>query len=145
MYTLLAQNGLWFIPPAVWYFGRQKFSKRIWMLTGLALGLFIGPASEGLYSLYWFGGLFPRPFSILGLILCFPLGMIGLIVMLFHGGLPYDLSIKIGLVQPATVVEGISRTYITIVSGVVWGGIYGSIGAAFDFAFEKQRRRLTSA
>ena len=141
MYGLLALNLFWLFPLAAWYLTRRKLPRRQWAAAGIMLGLIIGPASEGLYSIYFWGGIIPMPLAFI----CLPIGLLGLALTLFHGELPYSLAIKIGLIESHKIVEGLGHFYVTLVSGLVWGSAYGLVGWAIDFALRKRFRETKNS
>jgi hypothetical protein len=66
----------------------------LWRNTGVAFGLVAAPASLGLYGLYFIG-----PIAAL-------LGMLGLVLTLFHGSPGYNLAVALGLMPSHTVTSG---------------------------------------
>ena len=131
MYWLLALNVRWLDPLAALLFARRLLPRWKWALTGNALGAVVEPAALGMYSLYFWGGMTPMAFAF-GL--CLPVGLVGLALSLFHGEPAYSLSIKIGLIEPGKIVEGVGNVYVALVAGGIWGLIYGLVGCAIDFA-----------
>ena len=90
----------------------------------------------GTYGLYWVAGLI----GLMGLPLA-AVGILGLVLALFHGAPGYYLAVMLGLVPPREVVHGIENVYIESLNSVIWAIIYGVIGYTLDSVI---RRRRTS-
>jgi hypothetical protein len=111
---------LWGFPVAAFLWARRRALRKLWQITGLALGAVISPAATGLYGLYFLGPLT----ALVGLI-ALPLAMI-------HGEPGYDLAIRLGLIQPGTTVDGAQGLYVEVLNGLIWAAVYGSLGWLVD-------------
>jgi hypothetical protein len=99
-----------------------------YLITGVSLGLIVSPAASGLYGLYFLGPLVA------------PIGMIGLVLSLFHGVAGYKLAVWLGLVEPAVVVEGFRHVYVELLNAVVWSTAYGTVGWITDCVRSRRAR-----
>ncbi len=124
---MLWLNALWALPILTFLVCRHHVSRRVFGLTGASVGLVVAPASLGLYGLYFVG-----PLAAL-------LGLLGLVLVLFHGRPGYELAIRIGVVPPATVVRGVEHVYIAILNAGVWSIVYGVIGHSIDRIRQRKR------
>jgi hypothetical protein len=118
---------LWLVPVAAFVAARRAAPAWLWRVTGFAFGGIIVPASTGLYVLYYVG-----PVAAL-------LGLIGLPLVLVHGGVGYDLALRFGLVRPNTPVEGVQVLYVDLLCGAVWSFVYAAVGWLIDW-YRQQRR-----
>jgi hypothetical protein len=128
MGALVALNCLWVVPIAAYRLARRKLPARVYSITGVFLGLVVAPASMGLYSLYFLSSFTA------------PLGMVGLLVTLFHQPPGYHVAIWMGLIRPATVVEGRQDLYIDVLNGAVWALTYGALGALIDYLCNRKTK-----
>ncbi len=117
---ILLPSFLIIIPIFVYKYAKNNFPKRKYLITGMAMGLIISPTSFSMYGFYYipYIGLIP--------------GMLGLMLQLFHGEPGYKLAIYLGLLKPATVVEGTGHILLFIMDGIIWAPIYGLIGFILD-------------
>ena len=92
---LLWLIALWLVPIGVSLWARRRAPMRLWLLTGLAFGAVVAPASMGLYGLYFVG---PIP-ALIGM-------LIGLPLTLLHSGPGYQLAMWCGLIPPREDPEG---------------------------------------
>ena len=108
------------------------------------MGLIISPFSFGLYGIYYLGPFLAIPamgkLNIFNPLIYVPmiLGIMGLVLHLFHSAPGYDISIFLGLIEPRTIVESGGRVMIEIINGIVWAIIYGGAGFAFDLYRKKK-------
>ena len=107
------------LPVTVRYWTKRRKPAISWTLTGVAFGAVISPVSFGLYATYFLG-----PFFIVT-------GMIGLLSTLFHGAPGYYLCVWSGLVKTG-VVSGSGNLVVEAVNGLLWGSVYGGVGAVVD-------------
>ncbi len=107
------------LPIAVRYWTKRRKPAISWTLTGVTFGCVISPASLGLYATYFFG-----PYFIVT-------GMVGLLSTLFHGAPGYYLCVWSGLVNTG-VVSGSGNLAVETVNGLLWGTVYGGVGAIVD-------------
>ena len=121
MYFMLSLNLLWLLPIFTFRWARRHAPAKLWRFTGFVFGAVVNPAAMGLYGLYFLG-----PITAL-------LGILGLVLTMFHGDPGYNLAIQFGLVKPRTVVVGIQHFYIALLDGVVWSIIYGVSGWIVDW------------
>ena len=121
-YATVILNCLWLIPFAA--FGLSKAAKLRWRfrITGLLFGVIVEPASLGLYSLSFLSPWFA------------PLGLLGLLSEYLHGTPPYEFAVSAGLVPAARVVAGDVRAVLVVVSALLWGPLYMSLGWLLDGA-----------
>ena len=112
-------------PIFAYKYAKKNYPKRRHLITGIMLGLIIYPFSFSLYGFYYipYIGLIP--------------GIIGLMLLLFHSGPGYQLAIYLGLLKPATVVEGAGQILLLIVDGIIWGAIYGLVGFIIDTILQR--------
>jgi len=128
----LLSLGLWSVPVVVHWWARRRRPPKCWRLTGLALGLVVAPASLGLYALYYLS-----PWTA-------PLGIVGLLLVGFHGWPGNDLAIKVGLVEARTVVQGVEHLYIALLNAPIWSILYGVVGWAIDAARSRRSARVAA-
>lgn len=121
MSLVLPLLALWLVPVVVFIWARRRAPKKLFRLTGVALGLVVAPASFGLYGLYFVG---PLP-GLVGLLVGFPL-------MSFHSGPGFELATMMGLREPRTVVHGVQHVYIALLDAAVWSLVYGAAGWVID-------------
>ena len=117
---VLTLNALWALPVVVFYWSRRKPQKHLWRDTGASFGLVVAPASMGLYGLFYI-----HPLTAV-------FGILGLVLVQFHGEPGYRLAISLGLVESATVVRGVQHVYIAVLNGMVWAPAYGILGYVVD-------------
>lgn len=106
-----------------------KFHRPDYKITilGISFGAIVAPFSMGLYAtffLHW-----------LGLVT----GMLGLVMVMFHGALGYEVSIQLGLIPSGIVTTTSSNIIIAAINGFSWGAIYGVIGYFID-KYRKHRQ-----
>ena len=112
---------LWLLPILAFLWARVRFPARVGLITGVCLGAIISPASVGLYSLFYTNAFLAL------------LGMVGLMLSLFHGEPGYELAIRLGVVPPATVIQGSDALWVALLNGIVWSGVYGTAGSLLDW------------
>ena len=93
-------------------------------ILDISFGAIVAPFSMGLYATYFLHWL--------GLVT----GMLGLVMVMFHGSLGYQASIQLGLIPSGIVTTTSSNIIIAVINGFSWGAIYGLIG----YFFHKYRR-----
>lgn len=113
--------GLWALPILAFVLAKARFPTRVGLLTGVSLGAIVSPASLGLYAL-----IHANAFLAL-------LGLVGLMLSLFHGAPGYHLALRLGVVPAATVVEGGHALWVELLNGVVWSSAYGTAGSVLDW------------
>jgi hypothetical protein len=126
--ALVALNCLWVVPIAAYQLARRKLPARVHSITGVFLGLVVAPASMGLYSLYFLSSFTA------------PLGIVGLVLTMFHQPPGYHVAMWMGLIRPFTVVEGRQDLYIEVLNGAVWAPAYGALGALIDYLHTRKTR-----
>ena len=124
---LVAGFALWIIPVLAYRHTRRSIPLHVYCITGIALRSVASAASMGTYGLYWVAGLI----GLMGLPLA-AVGILGLVLALFHGAPGYYLAVMLGLVPPREVVHGIENVYIESLNSVIWAIIYGVIGYTLD-------------
>jgi hypothetical protein len=128
---------LWIVPVLTYRWARRVSPSHTFFTTGIALGAVASAASMGTYGLYWLAGN-------IGLMALPPafIGILGLILVMFHGGPGFYLAIAVGLVSPGVVVDhGITLFYVECLNAVIWATVYGLIGGALDFLIRRRRIR----
>jgi hypothetical protein len=133
---LIAGFALWIVPVLAYRYARRHSLSHIYFRTGIALGAVASPAALGTYSLYFLAGTI----GVMALPLA-AVGIVGLVLAMFHGVPGYDLAIMLGLVRPAEVVHGIQSVYIECLNSVIWAGAYGAVGYTLDSVIGWQRTR----
>jgi predicted enzyme related to lactoylglutathione lyase len=71
-------------------------------------------------------------------------GMLGLVMVMFHGSLGYEVSIQLGLIPPGIVTTTSSNIIIAVINAFAWGTIYGVIGYFID-KYRKHRQNPNKA
>src|SRR5579862_3335707 len=135
MWWLIAPFALWIVPVLAYRYARRNNPSHAYVLTGIALGAVVSMASMGTYALYFLAGIV--------CLIALPLaavGIVGLVLTLFHSAPGYYLAITLGLVQPSEGVHGIGHVYIESLNSVIWVIVYGAIGYARDSAIRRRRR-----
>jgi hypothetical protein len=94
----------------------------------MSLGAIISPASMGLYSLYYVGGL-------IGFI-----GLFGFASTFLHSWPGYYIALAINLIPEHTVVEGVQRFYVEGCNALVWSIVYGLLGMFMDYLGTKSEQ-----
>ena len=133
---LIAGFALWIVPVFTYRYARRIGSSHVCCVTGIALGAVASVASLGTYGLYWLAGFI----GLIGLPLA-AVGIVGLILTLFHGAPGYYLAVMLELVPPREVLHGIKNVYIEVLNSVIWAVAYGTIGYALDFVIRRRRTR----
>jgi hypothetical protein len=121
---------LWLIPACTLVLALQLRPSRLWLITGIAFGAVVSPASMGLYELYFVG---PLP-ALIGM-------FVGLPLMMLHSGPGYTIALWLGLIPPRTVVDGSQHFTLWVLDGLVWASVYGLIGWAVDSLRARRRAR----
>jgi len=124
---LIAGLALWIVPVFTYHYARRVGSLSVCCVTGIALGAVASLASLGTYALYWVAG----PFGLIGLPIV-AVGIVGLILTMFHSVPGYYLAIMLGLVRSRQVVHGIEYLYIESLNSVIWAIVYGAVGYTLD-------------
>jgi ABC-type molybdate transport system permease subunit len=119
---------LWVIPLAVAVVSRRYARTFFWRSTGVALGLVVSPASQGLYALYFVG-----PVAAIA-------GMLGLILTLLHSWPGYDLSVAMGLIPSHSVVVQTKFMPVEGLNALIWAAVYGGLGWIIDVRSSRRRR-----
>ena len=119
-------NLLWLVPIATWFITKNHTIPKRSMIRGISFGLVVSPASLGLYTLYYVG-----PIAAI-------LGMLGLVLSLFHGSVGYQIAIALNLIPSHTVVKGSAHIPIEIINALFWAVIYGLIG--FSYGYYKNKK-----
>lgn len=96
-------------------------------ILGISFGAIVAPFSMGLYATYFLHWL--------GLVT----GMLGLILVMFHSAVGYEISLHLGLIPKGVVTTTSSNIIIAVVNGFSWGAIYGAIGYLIDI-YRKNKR-----
>jgi len=89
-------------------------------LLGVGFGAIAAPFSMGLYATYFipYVGLIP--------------GIIGLLLVSFHGAVGFEIATQLGLRASNSVVNTTEGIQIDIINGFFWALVYGGIGYAVD-------------
>jgi len=101
-------------------------------ILGISFGAIVAPFSMGLYATFFIHWL--------GLVT----GILGLVMVMFHGALGYELAILFGLVPSHTVTTVSHNTIIAVINGFAWATIYGVIGYLID-KYHKNRQNPNKA
>ena len=117
---LVALLSLGVVPVAANRWARLRWSRRRFTVIGISAGAVASPFSMGLY------GTFSIP------LLGFGSGMIGLALTMLHGSPGFYLAIALGFVPRGEVVHGIQHVYIDAINALIWGTVYGIVGALVD-------------
>jgi len=89
-------------------------------ILGISFGAIVAPFSMGLYATFFI------PY------IGFPTGMLGLIMVMFHGSPGYQIAIQLEAIPSGVVATGSSTVIIAIINCFVWGAIYGALGFFID-------------
>ena len=131
---LLLLNFLIILPVTVWYTSRRSFPLHLWAATGVSFGAVISPLSMGLYATFFAG-----PWGLVT-------GLLGLVSVMLHGAVGYNVAIYLGLIQSHTVVSGLQQHfYIEAVNAIAWGAVYGLMGWGVDSWSLHHRRSKQNA
>ena len=131
---LLLLNLLIVLPVAAWYISRRSFPLHTWATTGVGFGAIISPLSMGLYTTFFAG-----PWGLVT-------GLLGLVSVMLHGAVGYNVAIYFGLIQSHTVVSGLQQHfYIEAINAIVWGAVYGLLGWGIDLFLLRRRRSKQNA
>jgi len=109
------------VPIIAYRIARKRYPNSAFVITGIAFGSVIAPLSLGLYATFFipYVGLVP--------------GMLGLMLVMFHGAPGYSLALTFGLIPPGQVVEGVGHIYLAVLGGIVWATAYGCLGWMVDW------------
>lgn len=123
------------VPPATaWYISRRSFPLHTWVTTGISFGAVISPLSMGLYATF-----FTSPWGLVT-------GLLGLVSVMFHGAVGYNVAIYLGLIQSHTVVSGLQQhLYIEAINAIAWGTVYGVLGWCVDSWLSRRRHLKPNA
>jgi succinate dehydrogenase hydrophobic anchor subunit len=131
---LLLLNILIVLPVAAWYITRRSFPLHTWATTGTSFGAVISPLSMGLYATF-----FASPWGLVT-------GLLGLVSVMIHGAVGYNVAIYLGLIQSHTVVSGLQQhIYIEFINAIAWGAVYGLMGWGIDSRLSRRRHSKTNA
>ena len=119
-------------PFAVWWYARMHTPRHIWLLTWFALGLIIGPFSEGL----WAASFWVPPLGI-------PMVVPAVASTLFHVTLGLQIAEWLRIVPPKADLAGLSTVFLA--SGVIWAVVYGTLGFIVDWVRSTRSRRCPKA
>jgi hypothetical protein len=134
MLWLISGFALWLVPIFAYRYSRNIGSSHVFCFTGIAFGAVASVASLGTYGLYWLAAFI----GLIGLPLA-AVGVLGLVLTLFHGAPGYYLAVVLGLVPPREVVHGIENVYIESLNSVIWAIAYGAVGWALDSVVHRRR------
>ena len=90
---LLLLNFLAMLPLTAWYISRRSFPLRTWITTGTCFGAVVSPLSMGLYATF-----LASPWGLVT-------GLLGLVSVMFHGAVGYNVAIYLSLIQSHTVIS----------------------------------------
>lgn len=131
---LLLLNLLIVLPVTAWYISRRSFPMHTWATTGVSLGAVISPLSMGLYATF-----FASPWGLVT-------GLLGLVSVMLHGAVGYNVAIYLGFVQSHTVVSELQQHfYIETINAIAWGVVYGLLGWGIDSWLLHRRRSKPNA
>ncbi len=131
---LLLLNLLIVLPVTAWYISRRSFPLHTWATTGVSFGAVISPLSMGLYATFFAG-----PWGLVT-------GLLGLVSVMLHGAVGYNVAIYLGLIQSHTVVSGLQQHfYIEAINAIAWGAVYGLLGWGIDSWLLRRRRSKPNA
>ncbi len=126
---MLLLNLLIIVPIIAYKVARQRAPHHVYSITGASLGAVITPLSFGLYSWYFI--------SVVGIV---P-GMLGLVLVMIHGGPGFHLAVSFGLIPAGEVVSGFAQyTIVEVLNGIIWLVCYGALGYVID-RFRARRTR----
>jgi len=131
MESTLILNFLWLIPLGTWMMTKNMISPYRSAVRGVTLGLVVSPASLGLYGFYFVG-----PVAAI-------LGMLGLVLVQFHGMAGYELAVLFNIIQSNTVVANTDKISIEILSCIFWSLTYGFLG--YLYGNYKQKKNTNTA
>lgn len=108
------------VPLLAFRYARRHHPDRVFLISGIALGLVISPLSLGLYATFFipYVGLVP--------------GILGLMSSMFHGAPGYTLAVTLGIIPSRQVVSGVGHIYLTAIDAAVWAVVYGGLGWLID-------------
>ena len=131
---LLLLNLLIVLPVTAWYISRRSFPMHTWATIGVSLGAVISPLSMGLYATF-----FASPWGLVT-------GILGLVSVMLHGAVGYNVAIYLGLVQSHTVVSELQQHFnIETINAIAWGVVYGLLGWGIDSWLLRRRRSKPNA
>lgn len=126
---LLLQLCLIALPILAYQVASKYYANRVYLATGIALGLVIAPFSLALY------GTFFIPY--IGL----PTGLVGLLSSMIHSAPGFHLAQLLGLVSFEEVISKPDNSWYTILNAIVWACAYGSLGWFIDWLRLRRRKR----
>ena len=101
-------------------------------ILGISLGTIAAPFSLGLYATFFI--------PIIGL----PTGILGLVMVMFHGDPGFQVAVQQELIPPGVVTGNSSRVIIALINAFIWGAAYGAIGYLVD-KYRKHRQNPNKA
>ncbi len=130
---LLLLNLLIVVPATAWFMSRHSAPSHKWAATGACFGLVVSPLSMGLYATF-----FASP---LGLVT----GLVGLVSLMFHGAVGYNIAVYLGFIPSRTVVSGLEQHLsMEAINAIVWGAGYGLLGWGIDSRLSGRRAKRSS-
>src|SRR5689334_5042626 len=129
---------LWLVPVAAFTVARRVAPLHVWCATGVGLGVIASPASLGLYSLYWFGGLLAPWVGYCAARTLAYAGIGGLVLWLFHAAPGFHAATVLGLGNASTIVS-VEYVYVEMLNAAVWALVYGTAGFLLDRVLRRAR------
>lgn len=127
---LLLLNLLIVVPATASFMSRHSAPSHKWAATG---GLVVSPLSMGLYATF-----FASP---LGLVT----GLVGLVSLMFHGAVGYNMAVYLGFIPSRTVVSGLEQHLsMEAINAIVWGAGYRLLGWGIDSWLSGRRAKRSS-
>jgi len=131
---LLLLNFLAMLPFTAWYISRRSFPLHTWVTTGACFGAVVSPLSMGLYATF-----LASPWGLVT-------GLLGLVSVMFHSAVGYNVAIYLGLIQSHTVISELQQhIYIEAINAVAWGAVYGLLGWGIDSRLARRHHSKPNA
>lgn len=108
------------LPLACYFYCKLRAPKKLWLSTGIGLGLVISPISMGILAL--------KPIPLVGMLF----GLIGIILTLPHDFPGYLMALSTGLAHIGGELPFKERIWVEVLNGIFWSVVYGFIGHALD-------------